>query len=80
MRVQSFTFGRCILIVSLDPGYQVDEVACAQEEEGLNNQYLHMRTRRRMDEKAYDAAVGTQLWKRTETLANQLKQQTSSMS
>lgn len=43
-------------------------MACALEEEGLTNQYLHMRTRRRMDEKCYAPEAGRRLWARTEEI------------
>lgn len=39
-------------------------LACAAEEEGLSNQYLHMMTRRRMDEKCYDPEACRRLWER----------------
>lgn len=39
-------------------------LASAREEEGLTNQYLHMMTRRRMDEKCYDPEAGRRLWER----------------
>jgi NAD(P)-dependent dehydrogenase (short-subunit alcohol dehydrogenase family) len=41
-------------------------MACAGEEEGLTNQYLHMMARKRMDEKVYDPEAGRKLWERTQ--------------
>lgn len=43
-------------------------MGCAAEEEGMTNEYLHMRTRRPMDEKCYDPEAGRRLWEKTEEL------------
>ncbi len=43
-------------------------MACAREEEGLTNQYLHMMARKRMDEKCYDPEAGKLLWERSEAV------------
>lgn len=40
----------------------------AVEEEGKTNEYLHMRTRRPMDEKCYDPEAGRRLWEKTEKI------------
>jgi len=41
-------------------------MAGAVEEEGKTNEYLHMMTRRPMDEKCYDPVAGRLLWEKTE--------------
>jgi NAD(P)-dependent dehydrogenase (short-subunit alcohol dehydrogenase family) len=43
-------------------------MGCAVEEEGKSNEYLHMRTRRPMDEKCYEPEAGRRLWEKTEEL------------
>lgn len=45
-------------------------MACARDEEGLTNQYLHMMRRREMDEKCYDQEAGKRLWERTEKIVS----------